>query len=109
MKANPKTANRGRWVRAMIAFVAVLATAGADLPAQVDDALLFKTHAKVLAKHHDLTLTFMARPLADDDGQSGHVHLSLLDADAAPIEARVEVSGYVVATAYHVWLPSVRR
>jgi glutamine synthetase len=48
--------------------------------AALDDAILFKTHAKVLAKHHDLTLTFMARPLADDDGQSGHVHLSLLDA-----------------------------
>ena len=47
----------------------------------LDDAVLFKTHAKVLAKHHDLTMTFMARPLADDDGQSGHVHLSLLDAD----------------------------
>ena len=49
--------------------------------AALDDAILFKTHAKVLAKHHDLTLTFMARPLADDDGQSGHVHLSLLDAN----------------------------
>ncbi len=47
--------------------------------AALDDAVLFKTHAKVLARHHDLTLTFMARPLADQDGQSGHVHLSLLD------------------------------
>ncbi len=45
----------------------------------LDDAVLFKTHAKVLAKKHDLTMTFMARPLADDDGQSGHAHLSLLN------------------------------
>jgi glutamine synthetase len=42
-----------------------------------DDAVLFKTHSKVLAERHDLLLTFMARPLADVDGQSGHVHLSL--------------------------------
>ncbi len=45
----------------------------------LDDAVLFKTHAKVLAKHHNLTMTFMARPLADDDGQSGHVHVSLVN------------------------------
>jgi glutamine synthetase len=43
----------------------------------VDDAVLFKTHAKTLAARHDLLLSFMARPIADDDGQSGHVHFSL--------------------------------
>ena len=45
----------------------------------LDNAILFKTYAKVLARQHDLTLTFMARPLAEADGQSGHVHVSLLD------------------------------
>lgn len=45
--------------------------------AAADDAILFKTHSKVLAQRHDLLLTFMARPLPDADGQSGHVHLSL--------------------------------
>lgn len=43
----------------------------------VDDAVLFKTHVKTLAARHDLLLSFMARPIADDDGQSGHVHFSL--------------------------------
>ena len=43
----------------------------------VDDAVLFKTHAKTLAARHGLLLSFMARPMADDDGQSGHVHFSL--------------------------------
>lgn len=45
--------------------------------AAVDDAILFKTHAKSLAARHDMLLSFMARPIADDDGQSGHVHFSL--------------------------------
>ncbi len=45
--------------------------------AAVDDAVLFKTHAKSLAARHDMLLSFMARPIADDDGQSGHVHFSL--------------------------------
>ncbi len=63
-------------VAAAMGEVALAHRAGVDA---LDDAVLFKTHAKVLAKHHGLTMTFMARPLADDDGQSGHVHLSLLD------------------------------
>jgi glutamine synthetase len=45
--------------------------------AAVDDAILFKTHAKSLAARHNMLLSFMARPIADDDGQSGHVHFSL--------------------------------
>ena len=45
--------------------------------AAVDDAILFKTHAKTLAARHNMLLSFMARPIADDDGQSGHVHFSL--------------------------------
>lgn len=43
----------------------------------VDDAVLFKTHAKTLAARHDMLLSFMARPIAEDDGQSGHVHFSV--------------------------------
>ena len=45
----------------------------------LDDAVLFKTYAKVLARRHDLTLTFMAKPFEAGEGQSGHVHFSLLD------------------------------
>jgi glutamine synthetase len=43
----------------------------------VDDAALFKTHAKTLAARHDMLLSFMALPIANADGQSGHVHFSL--------------------------------
>jgi glutamine synthetase len=45
----------------------------------LDDAILFKTHAKTLAARHDMLLSFMARPIADSDGQSGHVHFSMKD------------------------------
>ncbi|MFW6094460.1 MAG: glutamine synthetase family protein [Pseudomonadota bacterium] len=45
--------------------------------AAVDDAALFKTHVKTLAARHDLLASFMARPLENADGQSGHVHFSL--------------------------------
>ena len=45
-----------------------------------DDAVLFKTHTKVLAQRNDLLATFMARPLEDADGQSGHVHISVENA-----------------------------
>lgn len=50
-----------------------------------DDAVLFKTHAKVSAQRHDSLITFMARPFDDADGQSGHVHLSLLDERGKPV------------------------
>jgi glutamine synthetase len=45
----------------------------------MDDAVLFKAHAKALAAQHNLLMSFMARPLADDDGQSGHIHFSIRD------------------------------
>jgi len=65
------------------ASLAELAIAHRRGIAAADDAALFKTHAKVLAQRHDMLLSFMARPLAHGDGQSGHVHLSVLDANGA--------------------------
>ena len=44
-----------------------------------DRAALFKTFAKVFAQRRGLTATFMARWSPDWPGQSGHIHLSLLD------------------------------
>ena len=49
-----------------------------------DDAVLFKTHAKASAQRHDYLITFMARPFDDAYGQSGHVHLSLVDDNGNP-------------------------
>lgn len=45
-----------------------------------DRAALFKTFAKVFAQRRGLMATFMARWSTDWPGQSGHIHLSLLDA-----------------------------
>jgi glutamine synthetase len=46
-----------------------------------DKAALFKTFCKVWAQRHDLMATFMAKWSNDYPGQSGHIHLSLLDAE----------------------------
>jgi len=46
-----------------------------------DKAALFKTFAKVLAQRHDLMATFMAKWSPDYPGQSGHIHISLQDAN----------------------------
>lgn len=49
-----------------------------------DDAVLFKNHARLLAERHGLLMSFMALPLSQSDGQSGHVHLSLRGPGDAP-------------------------
>ena len=46
-----------------------------------DDAVLFKTFMKVLAQQRGLMATFMAKWSPDYPGQSGHLHISLADAD----------------------------
>lgn len=50
------------------------------LPA-ADKAALFKTFTKVIAQRHGLMATFMAKWSNDYPGQSGHVHVSLEDAE----------------------------
>ncbi|MHA1565769.1 MAG: glutamine synthetase family protein [Alphaproteobacteria bacterium] len=50
-----------------------------------DRAVLFKTFAKVVAQQHDLMATFMARWSTDLPGQSGHIHVSLLDQDGQAV------------------------
>jgi glutamine synthetase len=49
-----------------------------------DRAVLFKTFTKVLAQRRDWMATFMAKWSRDWPGQSGHIHLSLKGAKAAP-------------------------
>lgn len=46
-----------------------------------DKGALFKTFTKVLAQRHEMMATFMAKWSPDYPGQSGHIHLSLLDLD----------------------------
>ncbi|WP_323845248.1 glutamine synthetase [Microbulbifer magnicolonia] len=47
-----------------------------------DKAALFKTFLKVLAQRRGLMATFMAKWSGSYPGQSGHIHLSLRDADS---------------------------
>lgn len=48
-----------------------------------DNAVLFKTYMKVLAQQNDLMASFMAKWSADYPGQSGHLHMSLLNKDGS--------------------------
>ena len=46
-----------------------------------DKAALFKTFTKIYAQKQDMMATFMAKWSPDWPGQSGHLHISLRDAD----------------------------
>lgn len=46
-----------------------------------DKAALFKTFTKVLMQRNDVMATFMSKWSNDYAGQSGHLHMSLFDAD----------------------------
>ena len=50
-----------------------------------DRANLFKTFSKVFLAGQDLTATFMAKWSMDYPGQSGHLHVSLLDDQGVPV------------------------
>ncbi len=50
-----------------------------------DKAALFKTFTKVLAQRNELMATFMAKWSPDYPGQSGHIHISLKDAEGKNI------------------------
>ncbi|QBF32772.1 glutamine synthetase family protein [Thalassococcus sp. S3] len=50
-----------------------------DAMKAADDAWLFKTLVRGLARAHGMTATFMAKPYAQDAGNGMHVHFSVLD------------------------------
>jgi len=53
--------------------------------AAADKASLFKSFTKILAQRRDMMATFMARWSPDWPGQSGHIHMSLLDTGGAGV------------------------
>jgi len=53
--------------------------------AAADKAALFKTFTKITAQRAGLMATFMAKWSPDWPGQSGHIHISLNDADGATL------------------------
>lgn len=50
-----------------------------------DDAWLFKSLVRGLARAHGFAATFMAKPYLDDAGNGMHVHFSVLDATGANV------------------------
>jgi glutamine synthetase len=50
-----------------------------------DKAALFKTFTKACVQRNDMVATFMAKWSPDWPGQSGHIHVSLLDSKGAPV------------------------
>jgi glutamine synthetase len=56
-----------------------------EIVESADRAALFKTFMKVLAQRRGLMATFMAKWSNDWPGQSGHLHMSLLDKAGKPV------------------------
>lgn len=56
-----------------------------DALAAADKAALFKTFAKAVAQRRKLMATFMAKWSPDYPGQSGHIHVSLIDSDGKSV------------------------
>jgi len=46
-----------------------------------DDAIFFKHIVKSVARKHDMTASFMAKPYGDESGNGMHIHFSILDDD----------------------------
>ena len=68
------------------AGVLEVALAHGDALEMADKAVLFKTFTKVLAQKQGLMACFMAKWSKDYPGQSGHLHMSLLDkSDRNPV------------------------
>ncbi len=54
---------------------------GPDALKAADDAWLFKTLVRGMARNHDMAASFMAKPYEDYAGNGLHMHFSVLDAD----------------------------
>jgi glutamine synthetase len=73
-----------------------------DAMRAADDAWLFKSLVRGVARQHGFAATFMAKPYAQDAGNGMHVHFSVLDADGRNVfddgsDAGSEVLRHAVA------------
>ncbi len=68
-----------------------------DALAAADKAALFKTFAKVVAQRRNLMATFMAKWSPDWPGQSGHIHVSLIDGDDKSVFHDPAAEGFMSA------------
>lgn len=64
-----------------------------------DRAFRFKAMTKDVAARHGLLATFMGQPREDDEGSGFHLHVSLQDADGAPLFADPAAPDGLSATA----------
>ncbi len=66
-----------------------------------DHATVFKAYAKAVAQRREMLITFMARWSNEADGQSGHVHISLLDGAGQPVFHDPAAEGNMSQTMRH--------
>jgi glutamine synthetase len=73
-----------------------------------DDVILFKYTLREIAAQHDLSAVFMAKPLADYDGSSMHIHQSIVNAKGSNIfsntsgEATPEFYAYIAGLQHYM-------
>nr|WP_325248823.1 glutamine synthetase family protein [Amylibacter sp.] len=58
-----------------------------------DDAMMFKRIVRAVARRHERSATFMAKPFGDRSGSGLHVHFSILDKDGNNIFANETEEG----------------
>ena len=77
------------------------ALAVSDGVAVADKAALFKAFAKIIAQKSNRMATFMARWSPDWPGQSGHIHVSLLDRTGNPVFFEANAPNTISETMRH--------
>lgn len=71
-----------------------------------DDVVLFKHTLREIAAQHGLLAVFMAKPLADYDGSSMHIHQSIVDAKGSNIFS--DAKG-VATPAFHAYIAGLQK
>jgi glutamine synthetase len=71
-----------------------------------DDVVLFKHTLREIAAQHGLSAVFMAKPLADYDGSSMHIHQSIVDAKGNNIFSDAKGSA---TPAFHAYIAGLQK
>jgi glutamine synthetase len=71
-----------------------------------DDVVLFKHTLREIAAQHGLSAVFMAKPLADYDGSSMHIHQSIVDAKGNNIFSEAKGSA---TPAFHAYIAGLQQ
>jgi glutamine synthetase len=71
-----------------------------------DDVVLFKHTLREIAAQHGLLAVFMAKPLADYDGSSMHIHQSIVDAKGSNIFSDAKGAA---TPAFHAYIAGLQK